>query len=270
MSNTPHQGAFTRLFGTLGKTGTTEPAPTHTKSLSRPPAGSSGSSPGEARPALRDPFQPAKAASGEPQAAAAAPLSLEFLVRQWRAADRHASRDAIKLGDFADRWIRKRMQEDRNVEREEIVREIRAELERDGLAGSMIDVNRFIAVHWVARLFGADQAEQMQLSALRAFCRLIRRHKQTGEWMIRPDVKGKACDLWVWSIADKPTVAKIRAAVESIRTRKARRKSAHRSRAKRARLFRQVSFLGVEECQELISLAERRLQTLAGAQKVAA
>jgi hypothetical protein len=184
-------------------------------------------------------------------------LNLDALVAEWRSADRKAAHAAIRLGDLANRWIRRQLTERVQPDRACAVKAIHDALAADGLAGEAVRVNRFVGIYHVARLLGPTEAEQVQVTTLRALLPLVRRDKY-GQWSLRTSYRDATIALWQRIQPERLSAAAVHQAVREIRP--PRKPKARRKKSSLPRILRSLGGLSREQLEELRTACDERIQ----------
>jgi hypothetical protein len=197
-------------------------------------------------PPRSPPPDPAEEGAGENT-----PLTLAALVNMYRVAGLRP----LRLGKFTYLWIK------RQPDRSQALKEVKAALVADDQIGEAGRVDRFLAVYWIARLLGPDDAQQMRMAAIRELRPLVARNMANEEWGLRTSCEPAARALWSRMVSERLTAAAIRSEVRKIRP--SRSLKMHGRRGAFVKLLKEVARLKrQEEISELFRLIQEKLSAV--------
>jgi len=181
------------------------------------------------------------------------PLTREVLLHEFRL---HES-TPLRLGKLVYLWSHALPETDRAG----ALQRLKEDLLADDQVTAAGRVDRFVALYWVARLLGWQEAQKVRVGAIRELCRLIARNPANDEWQIRASCETGTRDLWGRMVKERLTAAVVR--TEVLKIRPSRSVKMHGRSAALVKLVKEISRLKREnELDEVLRAVQERLAAL--------
>ena len=174
-------------------------------------------------------------------------LTKQILLEKFR---RFESRP-LHLGRLCFVWI------ENKPDRAQALKCLKADLVADDQVGAATRVNSYLAIYWVARLLGWEDAQDLRVAAIRELRRLIARNAATEEWQLRTVCEPAARGLWARMVAERLPAAVVRSEVRKIRPSRAL-KIGGRS-GKLAKLLKDIRRYPEQDLEAIVRACQDRL-----------
>jgi len=192
------------------------------------------------------------------KALAKKPADIAAVIGEYRKADLRP----LWLGQVTYRWIAEQ------PDRAKALREVKSALVREDLATAAGRVDRYVAIYWVARLFGLDEAQSLRVAAIRELVRLVARNQAEETYSIRKGCEAPARALWRRMVRERLTAAIVRNEVFKIRPRRSLKMKA--GGVKFGQWLRAVPQLSAEQARTLMARLADHCERLSRERKPAA
>jgi hypothetical protein len=196
-----------------------------------------------------------------PVKASEKPVTLDDVLREFRSGDLMP----LRLGRVAYLYVRDQ------PHRPQALRDLKGALCADDQVTAAGRVDRYLAIYWVARLFGWKDAQRLRVAAIRELRGLIARNAATEEWQIRKGLDEPARALWMRMLNERLPAHVVRLEVLKILPPRKASLKMHGRGGRVAKTFKEVGRWNREaDLVEMLRVVQDRLAAIRPAVAVGA